>query len=299
MVRSDFRETLTVKRVERAKAPREGRTEILDTEVPQMSLRVTSTGHKSYSVRTRINGVQVRKILPHDASDLSEARDLARDVLRYAKVGRDIIEERRKEAEAAEEAKTAAQRLEWTKVREQFVDDYAKPNQRQWKETNRILKNYVDPEWKGKLLTNIERDAVMDLIQKVKKRHGLYMANRVLAHVRKLFNWAALQPRMLKATPIVRGMAQKGEKARERVLSDGELRMIWNAADTLRRRTCHQGSRQTNYRRQSPRLAGLRSCHRRCQTPGFRRPKARPFCLFSWCPPPCIATQTRDSALNV
>ena len=38
------------------------------------------------------------------------------------------------------------------KVREKFVDDYAKPNQRQWKETERILKNYVDPDWKGKLL---------------------------------------------------------------------------------------------------------------------------------------------------
>jgi integrase len=233
MSRLDFRETLTVKRIERAKAPSEGRKEILDTEVPQMSLRITSTGHKSYTVRTRINGVQVRKVLPHDASDLAEARDLARDVLRYAKLGRDILEERRKEAEAAAEASTAAERLEWVKVRERFVDDYAKPHQRQWKETERIFKNYVDPEWKGKLLTAIDRDDVMELIQKVKKRHGLYMANRVLAHVRKLFNWAALQPRMLKSTPIVRGMAQKGEKARDRVLSDDELRALWKAAETL------------------------------------------------------------------
>jgi integrase len=38
---------------------------------------------------------------------------------------------------------------------------------------------------------------------------------------------------MLKATPIVRGMAQKGEKARDRVLSDEELAAIWKAADTL------------------------------------------------------------------
>ena len=111
MARSDFRETLTVKRVERAKPPAVGRTEILDTEVPQMSLRITSTGHRSYSVRTRINGIQVRKVLPHDASDLAEARDLARDVLRYAKLGRDILEERKREAEAAAEATTAAERL--------------------------------------------------------------------------------------------------------------------------------------------------------------------------------------------
>src|SRR6185436_7377177 len=114
-------ETLRVKRIERAKPPSEGRTEILDEEVPQLSLRITSKGHKSFSVRTRINGVQVRKVLPHDASDLAEARDLARDVLRYAKLGRDILEERKKEAEAAAEAATAAERLEWEKVRGRFV----------------------------------------------------------------------------------------------------------------------------------------------------------------------------------
>ena len=233
MARSDFRETLTVKRVEKAKAPTEGRTEILDSEVPQMSLRITSTGHKSYSVRTRINGAQVRRVLPHDASDLAEARDLAREILRYAKLGRDILEERRKEADAAEEARSASQRLEWTKVREEFIEDYCKPNQRHWPETERILKNYVDPHWKGRLLTAIERDDILELVKKIKKDHGLYMANRTLAHVRKLFNWAALQPKMLKVTPIVRGMAQKGEKARDRVLSDDELRALWKAAETL------------------------------------------------------------------
>ena len=37
---------------------------------------------------------------------------------------------------------------------------------------------------------------------------------------------------MLKVTPIVPGMALKGEKPRERVLSDLELRRLWQAADT-------------------------------------------------------------------
>jgi Arm DNA-binding domain len=234
MGKSERRKNLTAKGIEKAKAPTEGRTEILDVEVPQLSLRITSHGTKSYSVRTRINGKQVRKVLG-DATALSleEARDLARDVLKYAKRGVDIMDERKKEAGAAADAATAAQRLEWTKIREQFIEDYAKPNQRQWQETERILKTYVDPAWKGRLLTAIDRDDVLELVLKVKKHSGIYMANRVLAHVRKLFNWAALQPKMLKATPIVRGMAQKGEKARDRVLSDDDLRTIWEAASAL------------------------------------------------------------------
>jgi len=228
------RKTLSDRGVKVAKAPSSGRTEILDAIIPQLALRITENGAKSYVVRTRINGTQVRKKLG-DAAVLSldEARDLAGDVLKYAKRGVDILKQRKAEAEAAADAITASQRLEWTKIREQFIDDYAKPNQRQWQETERILKTYVDPEWKGRLLTAIDRDDVLELVQKIKKRSGVYMANRTLAHVRKLFNWAALQPKMLKATPIVRGMAQPGEKSRDRVLSDAELRVIWEAATTL------------------------------------------------------------------
>jgi len=228
------RKTLSDRGVKVAKAPSSGRTEILDAIIPQLALRITENGAKSYVVRTRINGTQVRKKLG-DAAVLSldEARDLAGDVLKYAKRGVDILKQRKAEAEAAADAITASQRLEWTKIREQFIDDYAKPNQRQWQETERILKTYVDPEWNGRLLTAIDRDDVLELVQKIKKRSGVYMANRTLAHVRKLFNWAALQPKMLKATPIVRGMAQPGEKSRDRVLSDAELRVIWEAATTL------------------------------------------------------------------
>jgi integrase len=197
-------------------------------------LRVTDKGHRSYAVRTRINGQQVRKTLGDVTTlDLAEARELARDVLKFAARGIDILEQRKRDARATADAATAAERLEWTKIRAEFVDDYAKPNQRQWEETERILKRHVDPEWKGRLLTDIDRDDVLELIHKVKKRSGVYMANRTLAHVRKLFNWAALQPKMLKSVPIVRGMQQKGEKARDRVLTDEELRDLWGAAGTL------------------------------------------------------------------
>lgn len=228
------RKQLSDRGVKTAKAPDAGRTEILDSIIPQLALRMNATGEKRYVVRTRINGHQVRKTLGDPAViSLDEARDLAGEVLKHAKRGVDILEQRKADAEAAADAATAAQRLEWTKIREQFVEDYAKPNQRQWQETDRILKTYVDPAWKGRLLTAIDRDDVLELVLKIKKRSGVYMANRTLAHVRKLFNWAALQPRMLKATPIVRGMAQPGEKSRDRVLSDDELLAIWNAASTL------------------------------------------------------------------
>jgi integrase len=236
------RKTLSDRGVKTAKAPSVGRTEILDAIIPQLALRLNATGEKRYVVRTRLRGVkgpdgkdqQIRRTLGDPAVlSLDEARDLAGEVLKYAKRGIDILKQREKETEAAADAATAPQRLEWVRVREQFIEDHARPHQRRWQETERIFEIYVDPVWKGRLLTAIDRDDVLELILKLKKQRGVYVANRTLAHIRKLFNWAALQPRMLKTTPVVRGMTQPGEKSRDRVLSDDELRAIWEAAGTL------------------------------------------------------------------
>jgi len=58
------------------------------------------------------------------------------------------------------------------------------------------------------------------------------MADRTLALIRKIMNWYATRSDDFRS-PIVRGMARvKGkERARERTLTDDELRAIWRAAD--------------------------------------------------------------------
>lgn len=228
------RRKLTAKLVENLRAPVAGRIEMHDAVIPALVLRITDNGAKSYTVRTRISGRQVRKLLGSTATmTLKEARELAGDVLKAAARGIDLLEQQKRDACAAADAALAAERLEWTKIRREFVEEHAKPNTRRWKETEQTLKRCFDPAWKGRLLPNIDRDDVLEVILKIKKDSGVYAANRALAAVRKLFNWAALQPKMLKHTPIVRGMAQKGERPRERVLSDAELRAIWQAADKL------------------------------------------------------------------
>jgi integrase len=58
------------------------------------------------------------------------------------------------------------------------------------------------------------------------------MADRVLAHVRKAFNWQAARDDQFNP-PIVRGMARTkpAERARKRILSDDEIRDLWAALD--------------------------------------------------------------------
>ena len=57
-------------------------------------------------------------------------------------------------------------------------------------------------------------------------------ANRTLAGVRKLFNWA-LDRSIIETSPCVRITPPSEEKSRDRVLSDDELRLIWTAAEQI------------------------------------------------------------------
>src|SRR5262249_26872498 len=57
-------------------------------------------------------------------------------------------------------------------------------------------------------------------------------ANRVHAAVRKFFNWCVARD-ILAASPCAGIEPPTAERARDRVLSDDELRLVWQAADKL------------------------------------------------------------------
>ena len=61
---------------------------------------------------------------------------------------------------------------------------------------------------------------------------SVYAANRVLAAITKLFNWALLRG-LLTTSPIVAGMARDGEVTRSRFLGFDEIRIVWKAAGRL------------------------------------------------------------------
>jgi integrase len=92
---------------------------------------------------------------------------------------------------------------------------------------------YVLPDWADVPISEITRPDVIELLDRVEDNHGIYMANRTLAGVRKLFNWAADERGMIDAVPIGRKMTRGKEKKRSRILSDNELRVLWQACDAL------------------------------------------------------------------
>jgi len=77
---------------------------------------------------------------------------------------------------------------------------------------------------------DIGRSDVASLRDGIREKHGRRQANMVLAILSKLMNWYAANRSDTYSTPIVRGMKFK-TTARDRVLSDTELRQVWRACE--------------------------------------------------------------------
>jgi integrase len=78
----------------------------------------------------------------------------------------------------------------------------------------------------------ITRRDVLDILDRVVDGGAPIAANRVHAAVRKFFNWAVARD-ILAASPCTGVKPPTAERARERVLSDDELRFVWQATDKL------------------------------------------------------------------
>jgi len=222
-----MRKQLTEAMIERLAPPPSGRVEIFDTFTPGLALRVSSSGVKSFIVRARIRGQSAPiRLTVGDARGmkLTDAREAAREVLRTCRAGEDP----RPKPEPVAEPPDA---LRWERVVETFMEKHAKARTKSWQHTEALIAKKVTKFWAGKLIGEITRADVVAVLDEA-ERTSVYRANRTLAAIRKLFNWAVLRG-LVDASPIVAGMAREGEITRERFLIFEEIRLVWRACERI------------------------------------------------------------------
>lgn len=107
-------------------------------------------------------------------------------------------------------------------------------------QVKRAFKVYVRPRIGPKSIYDLKRRDIVEMLDAIEDEHGPVMADRVLAHVRKAFNWQATRDDQF-SPPIVRGMARTkpAERSRKRILSDDEIREVWGALDKLTAPACY------------------------------------------------------------
>ena len=193
------RKKLTVAGINKLRPPASGRLEVLDSVVPQLALRVTPNGTKSFTLRTRVNGDQVRITLGEfPVISLAEAREQASEAIRLAKRGISPNEVKRQEREEADRqrANTVAA------IAYEFVDRYAKRNQKTWVETQRKLEMHILPVWGSRPINEITRRDVISLLDDIEDARTAITANRIRKLLRQLFNWA-VERDIIDTTPVV------------------------------------------------------------------------------------------------
>lgn len=213
---------LTDRRVASIK-PGRTRVEHFDSALPGFGLRVSPTGTKSWIVFYRAatadgKGREQRRSTLGTYPDMSlvKAREKARDEIRDANAGRDRAAERQQ-----------AKGHTVSSLADEYLERHAKRHKRSWREDESRLRRVIVPAWGQRPVAAIRRSDVRELLETIVARGAKVEANRTLALVRKLFNWA-LDQEWIEANPAAK-MTRPGGKdvSRDRVLSDDELRQTW------------------------------------------------------------------------
>jgi integrase len=219
---------LTIRSVEAMK-PKPTRQEIPDSFLPGLYLiqQPKPSGARSWAVRYRHQGVPRKLTLgSYPAIDLKAARHLAGKALRAVAEGRDPGREKI--------LARAAKADSIDRIVEEFLERYVRRSTRPRTahEYERLLRQHVLPRWRGHMVSEVSRRDVLDLLDRVVDGGAPIVANRVLAVVRKLFNWCVARD-IIAASPCAGVKAPTAERTRDRVLSDDELRLVLQAANKI------------------------------------------------------------------
>lgn len=211
-----------------------------DGEIKGFVARKLSSGKVTFGYRYRdAGGKQKWHGLGLMGSITAEqARILAKKRAGEVADGRDPSAERMAARQEAARASRAALNTVNT-ILDDFVKRHASKLRSEYQITS-ALDRYVRP-WIGESsIYELKRRQIVEMLDAVEDKAGPVMADRVLAHIRKAFNWQAARDDDF-LSPIVRGMARTKpkERARQRVLTDDEIRDIWQALETADVPSCY------------------------------------------------------------
>ena len=257
---------LTAASVEKLKASRR-RREIPDSGCPGLYLIVQPSGAKSWALRFRRPGGRTAKLTLGPVLSgreegeavlggpltLAGAHLVATSLKRQRAMGHDIVATRHREKleRKAGVAKTFA--LAAT----DFVERYAMREIRRWQEQARLLglrpaaegrgleiiPRGIADRWRDRPVAEIDGDDIHNIIDEVREKgvpgterraegQTESLARLMFAVLSKLFAWL-VERRRIKQNPCKGVHRPRPARARDRVLTDQEIRWFWAAAGTI------------------------------------------------------------------
>jgi integrase len=245
------------------------RRRIRDTLAKSLFLVIEPSGIKSWQMRFRRPTGQIGKLTLGrvDASGrelkddpeigqpltLAAARQLAAKVHRERELGRDPIADHKARKHRQRAELTHRSNNTFAAAARAYVEDHAKPKQRRWSETARLLgmqPNSLEQiagglaeRWGEKPIGEIDGHDIWSAVDEARRQGvpGLKARNEGTSEARaralhtalsSLFTWLQRQQRVT-SNPCAGLHRPEAPRARERTLSDDEIRLFWQACDAV------------------------------------------------------------------
>jgi integrase len=190
------------------------------------TIRVFPSGVKSWAFLYTYNGRKRRMTLgDYKTMSLAEARIKHGDAYK-------MLKSEEKDPAQVQQLEKAENRDSSTisGLIEEYIEKWAKPRKRSWKEDKRLLDRDVKPVWGKRKAKDITKRDVVLLLEDIVKRGAPIAANRAFACVRRMFNFAVERDIIL-ATPCTTIKAPSKENQRDRCLTSEEINAFWHALE--------------------------------------------------------------------
>lgn len=195
-------------------APKGQRNTYYDTIRPELILRVTDTGHKSFVIIKRLRHKTLRITLSsYPSMSIYQARQTALDKLHQVSVG---INPNIKK-------KQFNQEMTLGQLFNKYISEYSKITKKTWKADEREIPKYFK-KWFPRYLSEITEDDVRTFFIETTNKNGKYMANRLISRLSSMYNkaikwgWTGNNP--------TKNIQKNKEKPRERFIHQDEINKI-------------------------------------------------------------------------
>lgn len=189
-------------------------------------LKVTPTGTKTYILQYRVIGRRTPKrytIGRHGSLAPDQARAIAKQLSARIAAGADPAEDRRRQ-------KSETTSLAFTAYSEKFISEYLCSNWRRVDDASALIRRYAQPALGDRSISVISKSDIHATLDRTRGKTAT--KRNLFAVLRKLFAWA-VERGDLSISPVSGLTAPPAVKARDRVLNEFELRLVWLAAQKL------------------------------------------------------------------
>ncbi|MHA1538913.1 MAG: tyrosine-type recombinase/integrase [Alphaproteobacteria bacterium] len=202
-----------------APAPTGKRYMVYDTVRPELAIRITDKGTKSFLIQKRINNQVVKITLgKYPAMSIPQARDA-------------VIKELNKLTDGInpnEEKKNIRQEISLGELFEEYMERYSRRYKKSWEYDARETPKFMS-HWFNRRISTITRQEIQKLHEEIRDKNGLYQANRILERLKAMYN-KAIEWGYQGINPASRIKKFK-EVKRDRFLLPDELPRFFEAID--------------------------------------------------------------------